>query len=78
MSSIVMVCKGIPLLFILTAHMDCKDVRATPEPQKVFCSGPSVPVITVAENRALPARVRNFMAKSKRNRIDNHCPETVK
>lgn len=73
-----MVCKGIPLLFMLTGHMDCKDVGATPEPQRIVCSLASVPVITVPENRSLPPAVRNFMAKTKRNRIDNHCPETMK
>jgi hypothetical protein len=47
---------------------------ATPQPQKVVCSGPSVPVLTVDEFLQTPSKVKRFMGKVKRNRIDSHCP----
>lgn len=76
--SAAMICKGIPVLFMLTGHLDCKDVSATPDPQRVVCSGPSVPLLTIEESTQTLPKVRRFMNKVKRNRKDNHCPETVK
>ena len=72
--SAALICKGIPVLWLLTGHMNCEPLKADPEPQKIVCSGPSVPLLTVPEAEALPRKVQVFMGKVKRNRKDNHCP----
>lgn len=78
MTFAVMVCKGIPLIWLLTGQMQCVDKAAAPEPQRVVCSGPAVPGLTDAQKEQTPLVVKRFMGKVHRNRIDNHCPETVK
>lgn len=78
MSFAVLVCKGIPLLWILTGQLQCIDKTATPEPQRVVCSGPAVPGLTPEQKAQTPLVVKRFMGKVQRNRIDNHCPETLK
>ena len=44
-----------------------------PEPQRVVCSGPAVPLLTLEEATNTIPKVRHFMNKVKRNRKDNHC-----
>lgn len=72
MSAGTMTCIG----FVVFFHCH-EPPPATPEPQKVVCSGPSVPVLTPDEFFQTPSTVKRFMGKVKRNRKDNHCPETV-
>jgi hypothetical protein len=77
MSAIVAVCKGIPILWVLSGHMECSDTQAKPDPQAVVCSGPAVPLLTLEEAQQTIPKVRRFMNKVKRNRRDNNCPETI-
>jgi hypothetical protein len=48
-----------------------------PDPEPVVCSGPAVPILTLEEAQQTIPKVRRFMNKVKRNRLDNNCPETI-
>ena len=52
----------------------CEEAKKPPpNPQRVVCSGPSVPVLTDDEIRQTPPRVKRFVGKAKQNRKDNKC-----
>lgn len=63
-----MTCIGFLVFF------SCEEAKKPqPDPQRVVCSGPSVPIFTDEEAARTPPRVRRFVGKVKQNRKDNKC-----
>ena len=72
------ICKGIPVLFLFTGHLDCRPVKADAEPQAVVCSMPRVPTMTPEEKKGVPQVLRRYILKNEGILNDNHCPPRAK
>lgn len=63
-----MTCIGFLVFF------QCEEAKKPPpNPQRVVCSGPAVPILTDDEAARTPPRVKRFVGKVKQNRKDNKC-----
>lgn len=72
-----LICKGIPILFLLTGQMECRNNKPEPEPQKIACSFDRAPRLTKEQKAAIPQVLRRYVLENELKLDKNNCPKRV-